>query len=370
MEIFLNVKDQFISAVLSTPEDDPSLPKIKFQIFHTKNGSFIQKNFMVSNQAFHENYPLHEGFVMIEQEFKNHYRQLHIKLVDEEIQYIKNGKKIKKIIFKNKQNSLNIFHNRKKNCHYSEGEIIPFLVETDVMSSDGKVKAKMQSKFRQINKFLEIVEKTFVDIFKTKTSIHLVDIGCGKAYLTFALYDLLKKIGFEEIILLGIDQKVDVMKKNEEIAKKLGMTGLSFVAIDANCYQSAKKIDGVVALHACDNATDMAIRLALKWQAKAIFLAPCCHQYLLKQIDNDEFKPLLKYGILKERFSALLTDALRANYLENAGYTVDLIEFVDREDSLKNILIRAVLPSHPKKSLEERTSLKKMFKITPWLDIN
>jgi len=189
-------------------------------------------------------------------------------------------------------------------------------------------------------------------------------------YPQVAKTGLLKKLDFKEIKFIGLDLKSDVVISNQQIAKRLQLEGLEFLNINADDYRSNMPIDLVIALHACDCATDIAIKLATKWQTKILFLAPCCHQYLNKQIKCEEFQSLLKYGIFKERFSALLTDALRVSHLEDRGYNCDVIEFVDREDSLKNVLIKAIYSENKNRAKNTKSeNLKNLFHIKPWLDI-
>ena len=373
MDIFqfiISISDSIKKAILSQPLDDKNVSKIEFKKIQISKKESLQKSYILNNQAFHTNYSLELGLELLNKELSENYKQLFLQLDDRDIHIFKtkNGWKKKE---EKKDNSLVILdHNRKKNCFYIEGQKIPHLIETSIMDTTGKIKEKMRPKWNQVNKFLEICEPQLRRLREKQSSIHCVDIGCGKGYLTFSLFDLLKKLDFKEIKFIGLDLKSDVVISNQQIAKRLQLEGLEFLNINADDYRSNMPIDLVIALHACDCATDIAIKLATKWQTKMLFLAPCCHQYLNKQIKCEELQPLLKYGILKERFSALLTDALRVSHLEDRGYNCDVIEFVDREDSLKNVLIKAIYSENKNRAKNTKSeNLKNLFHIKPWLDI-
>ncbi len=368
---FLNAyQDRLRKIILSSSEKKTPIAKVTYTLIQLQNTSVFQRSTVIQNQAFHENMQIDNALIRIYEEFQHQFRQIVIQFDNEEHQWIRNGNKIKKRVIQ-KKNKLEIQnHNRIKNHFYQESKLPSFLFDCGITDLNGKIKPKMQSKFNQINKFLEICHKS-IEIIRTKTdSIHVVDIGCGKGYLTFALYDLLKSFGFKKIYFVGLDLKQQVVEKNETIVKKYQMDGLKFICADAKDYTFDLPIDIVIALHACDIATDIAIDHAVRWKAQAIFLAPCCHQFLFSQIENDNMQALLKHGILKERFSALLTDALRSSYLENQGYQVDVIEFVDREDSLKNIMIKAFLTNKSKlQNLKQFQNLKSVFNLTPYLKL-
>jgi SAM-dependent methyltransferase len=356
--------------IISSKEDNYSIDKVEYTVLKKNGHLLLQKSYVEKNQAFHQNFSIEEGIKHLADEFMKHFRQALVKLQNEDVQFVKNGAKLKKKIVP-ANNTQKISHNRLKQVVYQEGIPQEFLIETGLMEPTGKVKAQMQHKFKQMNKFLEVCEKHFQKLVGKTEQVTCVDIGCGKGYLTFALYDLLKRMGFKEISVIGIDLKEEVLKKNTEIANRLKMEGLQFHVIDANQCTIEKKVDVVIALHACNTATDMAIKSAILWNAQAIFLAPCCQKELLSQIQSLPLRGLLKYGILKERFNALLTDALRAGFLENHGYAVEMIEFVDREDSLKNILLKAVkVKKNPHLHHQEYQDLKQAFSVTPWLDQN
>jgi len=172
--------------------------------------------------------------------------------------------------------------------------------------------------------------------------VTILDFGCGKSYLTFAMYHYLKELKAYPVRIIGLDLKADVIAHCNELAQKYGYSGLQFLVGDIAQYEGVDAVDMVVTLHACDTATDYALDKAVKWGAKVILSVPCCQHELNQQIENELLQPVLKYGLIKERMAALLTDALRAEILESKGYQVQILEFIDMEHTPKNILIRGV----------------------------
>jgi len=235
-------------------------------------------------------------------------------------------------------------HNQAKNHLLPEGEPVPFLVRLGVMAADGKVLAAKYDKFRQINRFLEMVNDVAGELppVTGDRPLRVVDFGAGKAYLTFALYHFLHVVQQRPVAITGLDLKADVVAFCSTVAHDLGYDGLTFSVGDIAGYQGADAADLVVSLHACDTATDDALAKAVLWNANVILSVPCCQHELFRQIESDTMRPLLKHGIFKERLSALVTDAARASLLETAGYAVQALEFVDGEHTPKNLLLRAV----------------------------
>lgn len=232
-------------------------------------------------------------------------------------------------------------HNREKKYIIAEGSHVPFLVDLGIMTLEGKIVRTMYDKFRQINRFLELIEDILPE-FPVEEEISILDFGCGKSYLTFAMYYYLHELKGYRIRVTGLDLKADVMEHCNALAERYGYQELHFLQGDIASYEGCSRIDMVVTLHACDTATDYALEKAVGWGARVILSVPCCQHELNRTISNEMLSPVLKYGLLKERMAALITDGLRADLLEQLGYRVQILEFIDMEHTPKNILIRAV----------------------------
>jgi len=328
-----------------------------------KDKEYIQFEGFHNNQAFHENIlieDLHDFF----HETILKYRQADLFLIDS--QYMAFNKTGKISVHKTKTKSQNKSatpnqsdHNRRKNYIISEGDNLPILIELGVFTKDYKIVNSVYNKFRQINRFIELFDDMsgkFDEIYKKYGRINAVDFGCGKSYLTFILYYYfvsVKKYPEDCVNITGIDLKQKVMDECNDLAQKYGYKNLKFVTGDINGYDPKPQrgyeskphtVHIIVSLHGCDTATDYAVYNGLKWQSDVIFTAPCCEHEINAQINAnaEPMRNILKYGIVKERFSALLTNSIRCNILETQNYKTELIEFVDISHSPKNLLIRAV----------------------------
>lgn len=300
------------------------------------------------------------------------FKQCFIESRDVKSQILINKKGKSKIITKEKEGSeKKKNHSHKvKNYLIADGERCSFLIEIGVMDYKGRVKSQYYKKFKQINRFLEMVD----DLYKHEESemFHIVDFGCGKSYLTFALYYYFSEIKKTKVKITGIDLKQEVIDHCNEIAKKLQYNGLQFVHGFIHDFKYDLPVDFVVTLHACDTATDDAILFSLKHQAKKMIFVPCCQHELNKQITHKHSQAMLKYGIFKDRMTALITDSMRAQLLEVCGFKVQVMEFIDLEHTAKNIALRCTFINRntrdQQKKIETYNHFKKEWGITPYLE--
>ena len=335
-------KETLILATLSSPKIASGTSKVTIRPLMIKGQSRYQVTENRQEQAFHQNLSKKEclnWFLQHLSEFKQTF--VYTTSADYHILLSKKGNitLLKKAPSKAPRELL---HNRQKEYLLQEGTPIPFLIQLGVMSAEGKVYAAKQDKFRQINRFLEMIDDVLPHLDPSRL-LRVIDFGCGKAYLTFALYHFLKITKGYQVHLTGIDLKRDVIQHCQELAQALGyQEDLHFILGNIENYQTQEAVDLVVSLHACDTATDAALEKAVRWQSKVILSVPCCQHEVMHQIQQDALQPLLKYGILKERFAALTTDAARAQLLEVLGYQTQVLEFIDVEHTPKNLLIRGI----------------------------
>ena len=259
-------------------------------------------------------------------------------------------------------------HNKQKEYVFNEGDDIDFLIYLGVMTKDKKVVKAKYNKFRQINKYLELL-KSSIDTLPADRPLKIVDFGCGKAYLTFALYYYVVKILGREAYITGLDLKEDVIGYCNKVAKELNYDTLEFQKGDIKNYSRTQDVDMVIMLHACDNATDEGIVQSIKFNAKIIIAVPCCQHEFFSQLKNDSLKPMMQHGIIKERLSALVTDSLRAQILKAVGFDVSVMEFIETEHTPKNIAIRAVRKGgFNKAAFEEYTTFRDNFALDPYIE--
>ena len=265
-----------------------------------------------------------------------------------------------------KQPKISLSHNRKKKYILEEDIPVPFLIDLGVMTQNGNIVNAHYDKFRQINRFLEYIEDILPSL-PTGRELRILDFGCGKSYLTFAIYYYLKVLKGYPVRITGLDLKEDVIRHCNELAVKYGYDKLEFLCGDIAYYDGCSQVDMVVTLHACDTATDYALAKAVGWGAKVILSVPCCQHELNKQMKNDLLSPVLHYGILKERMAALMTDGLRAQILEANGYRTQILEFIDMAHTPKNLLIRAVYNGHCADNKAQINELLAAFDVNPTL---
>ncbi|BCJ96713.1 methyltransferase [Anaerocolumna cellulosilytica] len=337
----------FVDMILSNPPAGLAVTKIKVRPVMLKNILLYQVTEYRNNQVFHENCTKAELTDRLAEWINQKYKQVLLRTRTKQITALisKKGKetiKTKRLLEGSLEPELR--HNREKSYIIKEGTPVPFLVDLGVMTGDGKVVKAKFDKFKQINRFLEFIEDVLPSL-NTERELTILDFGCGKSYLTFAIYYYLKIIKGYPIRIIGLDLKEEVIKKCNNLAREYGYDELQFLVGDIADYKGVKKVDMVVTLHACDTATDYALYKAVLWEADVILSVPCCQHELNGTIQNPILNPLFKYGLIKERMAALATDALRGELLELMGYRSQILEFIDMEHTPKNILIRAVKSS-------------------------
>ena len=358
----------FISGTISNPREKGGVTKVKIRPMLVKEKLVFQFEAFENNQAFHENVSAEEAVIKV-QKYMELFKQLQMmtKTVNYTILVSKKGKvTVQKKGVKGEVKKVDLSHNRSKKYILEEGVKVPFLYDLGVQTADGKIVKSRFDKFRQINRFLEFIEDILPQLAKDK-EVTILDFGCGKSYLTFAMYYYLHELKGYDIRIIGLDLKKDVIRLCNELSEKYGYEKLKFLEGNIADYTGVDEVDMVVTLHACDTATDFALAKAVGWKAKVILSVPCCQHELNGQIQNDMLAPVLKYGLIKERMAALITDALRAEYLEGEGYDAQILEFIDMEHTPKNILIRAVKTGKKKANKEEIKNCEKQLHVSPML---
>ena len=358
--------------ILSGPRKGLEEKKVRIRPVLLKGQLKFQAEIFRGTQAFHENLGKEEAIARILGWMENTFCQLQLTAPEGAVNALvsKKGRMtVKEKKHPRSQGSGDacvkkaaLEHNRKKAYLLEEGRPVPFLVDLGVMTPEGRVVHARYDKFRQINRFLEFIEDIIPALPKDR-ELTILDFGCGKSYLTFAMYYYLRERCGLDVRIIGLDLKKDVIRRCGELARRYGYDKLTFLEGDIAGYEGCSQVDVVVTLHACDTATDYALYKAVKWNARVILSVPCCQHELNGQLRNETLAPVLKYGLLKERIAALLTDGLRAELLEQQGYDTQILEFIDMEHTPKNILIRAVKrPEREKKgagSAENRKSAER-----------
>ena len=351
--------EQLGQIILSNSRRKEEVSKVRVRPLLLQEKLVFQVEEFRGKQAFHQNLMRDEAYEYLQNAMSDTFRQMELVSAKGSAQILvsKNGKMTVKV----KKNrpvkgqakiqapSTLLDHNRKKKYVLEEGKPIPFLQELGVMTADGRIVHSRYDKFRQINRFLEFVQDILPKLPKGR-EINIIDFGCGKSYLTFAMYYYLKELNGFDIRVIGLDLKQDVIDHCNQLARKYGFEKLAFYHGDIASYEGVDQVDMVVTLHACDTATDYALAKAVRWNASVILSVPCCQHELNRQMKNDMLEPVLQYGLLKERMAALYTDGIRAEILENHGYRTQILEFIDMEHTPKNVLIRAVKEGKGKKN--------------------
>ena len=388
---FLN--ERLIQVTASGQAEKNDFLKAKIRPVLAKGALHFQAEEFIGKQAFHKNLTAEEAVDYLEGLMETSFRQLQLEAQDKSgtVLVSKKGKVTVKVKKKaavanmaasaSDQDSGStggsdaalkaawaggLSHNRKKRYILEEGIPVPFLVELGVQTKDGAIVHAKYDKFRQINRFLEFIEDVLPKLDKNQET-RIIDFGCGKSYLTFAMYYYLRELEGFDVNIIGLDLKEDVIRHCSELARSYGYDKLHFYQGDIAGYEGVSSVDMVVTLHACDTATDFALAKAVEWGAQVILSVPCCQHELNRQIKNEMLQPIMRYGILKERMAALITDGLRAELLESKGYETQLLEFIDMEHTPKNILIRAV-KTGKKKNRESFADSMKALHVNPTLD--
>ena len=354
--------------VLSAPVKDAAYEKTVI----SRIEGIYQCEQYTKTQVFHRNLREDELITYLQEQIGQCFTQVHA--WDETWEYALRISKKGKLLYNRtrtrKAPPVRMTHNRKKQYLLEEGTVIPPLVDMGVFTSEGKIIRSHYDKYRQINRFVEILEDELKCLDLTKT-LHILDFGCGKSYLTFIVYYYLVCVRKLKVHMTGLDLKEDVIKNCNAAAARYGYRELHFELGNIHGYSCETPVDIVMTLHACDTATDYALYNAVQWNAGLILSVPCCQHELNQQMHTDTFSAMTRYGIIKERIAALMTDAIRANLLTCVGYDTSILEFVDLSHTPKNLLIRAVKSGvsdkKKEKAMEEVQNLMNEFSVRPML---
>ncbi len=352
-----------LQAVFSRPSSrtEEALGKqyIKVRTWKDAVSPIYHAEFYTKTQVFHKKFSMEEFDSFVKEHAGTTFRTVVERTEDKEITVMSNRHgEIRTVEKQLDGKNTSHFGNKEKKYLLPQGKPIPFMVKLGLMSAEGKVIAQKYDKFRQINRYLEFIEDTLKEMhvedgsYTEERPLRIVDFGCGKSYLTFAVYYYLAYVRKIPVHIIGLDLKEDVIELCSKLAKEFDYTNLEFFVGNVEKFNHKEKPDIIITLHACDTATDYAMNYAVKNSARAILCVPCCQHEINTQLssgksypDDGPFSSLLKYGIIRERLSALATDVLRAECLEQQGYNVQVMEFIDMEHTPKNLLIRAVKKS-------------------------
>lgn len=378
-----NVLDRYLDMellqiVLSGARTKDGVSRIRIRPVIIREELLFQCTKTAGTKELHENLKKSEALLRIDQWLREDFRQLQLESGKGTVNALSSKKG--KITVKEKKNKCTesicrteeerrqeLSHNRKKKYILEAGKPVDFLIDLGVMTPEGKIVNSRYDKFRQINRFLEFIEDILPRLAKDR-EVTILDFGCGKSYLTFAMYYYLHELKQYDVKIIGLDLKADVIEHCSRLGKKYGYEKLYFYQGDIASYEGVEQVDMVVTLHACDTATDFALAKAVNWGASVILSVPCCQHELNRQISNEALAPVFSYGVLKERMAALMTDGLRAQMLEHAGYDTQILEFIDMEHTPKNLLIRAVYTGKKKENGKELRACLESFGLHPTLE--
>lgn len=371
---FLNryVEQGLHQMTISGPRNKEGIRKIKIRPVMLKGELKYQVSETLGQKELHHNYRKEELIPYVQQKMEGQFRQLQMEGGSARGSVLVSKKGKMTIQVKEMQGScckqeVSLEHNRKKKYLLQEGIPVPFLIDLGVMNQEGRILKPKYDKFKQLNRFLEFIEDVLPKLDRER-EITVLDFGCGKSYLTFAMYHYLKELRGYDVKIIGLDLKADVIETCSGLARKYGYEKLQFLQGDIASYKGTGRVDMVVTLHACDTATDYALAKAVAWDASVILSVPCCQHELNGQISNEILEPVFSYGILRERFAAILTDGLRAKILESQGYDTQILEFIDMEHTPKNLLIRAVKSSKGVKPGNQYRECMEFFHARPTLE--
>ena len=365
------ISDKLIDMVISGQKNksEDKAVKVRIRPVILKNEIEYQVSEFVGRKVLHSNHGAADVKKKIIDYMTEDFKQAQINMTDAAATILSSKSKTLTCKYK-KAGQLKVqrdlSHNRTKKYIIQEGKPVAFMIDLGVMGQDGKIIRTRYDKFRQINRFLEYIEDILPKLDKER-ELTIIDFGCGKSYLTFAMYYYLHELKSYDIRIIGLDLKTDVIRKCNELAKKYQYDKLTFLEGNIADYTGAEEVDMVVTLHACDTATDFALAKAIGWNAKVILSVPCCQHELNRQMKNDVLSPIMKYGLLKERMAALVTDGLRAEYLKREGYDVQVLEFIDMEHTPKNILLRAVKTGRRADNEESIRACETFLRVIPTL---